>query len=315
MPSDLDHGLVGFGGGQLPSGRALRCRPALQRGTVAGGRFTRNCGGTRPLRRALRAHLRGRWVDGRKPHHAHGAPRQIANVVVVHLRRNFGKAAALQAGFLEAAARPSSPSTPISRTTLPRSEAAREARRGLRPRLGLEEEAKRPVDAAYPLARLQLVHRLRLRRAAPRRQLRAEGLSGGSAARDAHLRRAPSLHPGSRLLPWLPYRRGSVITARGCTVDRATGEVATMRGFFDLLTVTFMSRYRHRPLHLFGGLGLFMCFVGFLLLTYLTMSRSAGRVSANDRFSRSGCLSWSSAFSSSRSGSSPNSSHRSTRSA
>ena len=29
-----------------------------------------------------------------------------------------------------------------------------------------------------------------------------------------------------------------------------------VRGFLDLLTVTFMSRYRHRPLHLFGGLGL-----------------------------------------------------------
>ena len=29
-----------------------------------------------------------------------------------------------------------------------------------------------------------------------------------------------------------------------------------LRGFLDLLTVTFMGRYRHRPLHLFGGLGL-----------------------------------------------------------
>ena len=28
-----------------------------------------------------------------------------------------------------------------------------------------------------------------------------------------------------------------------------------VRGFLDLLTVTFMGRYRHRPLHLFGGLG------------------------------------------------------------
>ncbi len=26
-----------------------------------------------------------------------------------------------------------------------------------------------------------------------------------------------------------------------------------VRGFLDLLTVTFMGRYRHRPLHLFGG--------------------------------------------------------------
>ncbi len=28
-----------------------------------------------------------------------------------------------------------------------------------------------------------------------------------------------------------------------------------LRGFFDLLSVTFMGRYRHRPLHLFGGVG------------------------------------------------------------
>ena len=26
-----------------------------------------------------------------------------------------------------------------------------------------------------------------------------------------------------------------------------------LRGFFDLLTVAFMGRYRYRPLHLFGG--------------------------------------------------------------
>ena len=31
-----------------------------------------------------------------------------------------------------------------------------------------------------------------------------------------------------------------------------------LRGFFDLLTVTFMGRYRYRPLHLFGGLGLLL---------------------------------------------------------
>ena len=29
-----------------------------------------------------------------------------------------------------------------------------------------------------------------------------------------------------------------------------------LRGFLDLLSVSFMGRYRHRPLHLFGGLGL-----------------------------------------------------------
>ncbi|HSI97257.1 MAG TPA: hypothetical protein VK926_02760, partial [Gaiellaceae bacterium] len=43
-----------------------------------------------------------------------------------------------------------------------------------------------------------------------------------------------------------------------------------LRGFFDLLSVTFMGRYRHRPLHLFGGLGLLMGAVGFIVLLYLT---------------------------------------------
>jgi glycosyltransferase involved in cell wall biosynthesis len=44
-----------------------------------------------------------------------------------------------------------------------------------------------------------------------------------------------------------------------------------LRGFFDLITVTFMGRYRYRPLHLFGGLGLLLGAVGFLVCLYLTI--------------------------------------------
>jgi hypothetical protein len=44
-----------------------------------------------------------------------------------------------------------------------------------------------------------------------------------------------------------------------------------VRGFFDLLSVTFMGRYRYRPLHLFGGIGLLMGAIGFVILTYLSM--------------------------------------------
>ena len=44
-----------------------------------------------------------------------------------------------------------------------------------------------------------------------------------------------------------------------------------LRGFFDLLSVTFMGRYRQRPLHLFGGLGLLMGAIGFIILLYLTV--------------------------------------------
>jgi glycosyltransferase involved in cell wall biosynthesis len=48
------------------------------------------------------------------------------------------------------------------------------------------------------------------------------------------------------------------------------------RGFLDLLTVTFMSRYRHRPLHLFGGLGLLLGTVGTGILVYLTIEKLTG---------------------------------------
>jgi hypothetical protein len=48
------------------------------------------------------------------------------------------------------------------------------------------------------------------------------------------------------------------------------------RGFLDLLTVTFMGRYRYRPLHLFGGVGLALGLAGLLILVYLTVVKVAG---------------------------------------
>jgi hypothetical protein len=49
-----------------------------------------------------------------------------------------------------------------------------------------------------------------------------------------------------------------------------------VRGFFDLLTVTFMGRYRYRPLHLFGGIGLSLGTAGFGILLYLTAVKIGG---------------------------------------
>lgn len=43
------------------------------------------------------------------------------------------------------------------------------------------------------------------------------------------------------------------------------------KGFFDLLTVLLITRYRSRPLHLFGFGGLLLMGLGFLCLAYLTV--------------------------------------------
>jgi glycosyltransferase involved in cell wall biosynthesis len=49
-----------------------------------------------------------------------------------------------------------------------------------------------------------------------------------------------------------------------------------LRGFLDLLTVSFMGRYRHRPLHLFGGLGLLLGLGGLAILAYMTALKVTG---------------------------------------
>ncbi len=42
-------------------------------------------------------------------------------------------------------------------------------------------------------------------------------------------------------------------------------------GFFDLLTVLFITRFKQKPLHLFGFLGLGASFLGFIVLAYLSV--------------------------------------------
>ena len=42
------------------------------------------------------------------------------------------------------------------------------------------------------------------------------------------------------------------------------------KGFFDLLTVLFLTKYRKRPMHFFAGIGSLFIFCGILLLAGLT---------------------------------------------
>jgi glycosyltransferase involved in cell wall biosynthesis len=44
-----------------------------------------------------------------------------------------------------------------------------------------------------------------------------------------------------------------------------------LSGFFDLLTVLFITRYHQKPLHLFGFLGMCASLAGFFILLYLSI--------------------------------------------
>jgi glycosyltransferase involved in cell wall biosynthesis len=197
---------------------------------------------------------------------------EASNVVVVHLRRNFGKAAALQAGFLEA--------------------------RGdivVTIDADLQDD---PAEIPQLLAKLDegfdLVSGWKTRRNDPwtRRLLsrifnwataivsgvQLHDVNCGLKAYKAEVLRGMRLYGElHRFVPVLASYRGFRIAEipvnhrpRGHGKSRY-GLSRYVRGFFDLLSVTFMGRYRHRPLHLFGGLGLLMGSVGFITLTYLTV--------------------------------------------
>jgi glycosyltransferase involved in cell wall biosynthesis len=44
-----------------------------------------------------------------------------------------------------------------------------------------------------------------------------------------------------------------------------------LRGFFDLLSVMFLTRYSRKPMHLFGLIGLLLATIGFITEAYLTV--------------------------------------------
>jgi glycosyltransferase involved in cell wall biosynthesis len=48
------------------------------------------------------------------------------------------------------------------------------------------------------------------------------------------------------------------------------GTSRLFRGFFDLLTTKFLIGYSKRPFHLFGVIGLFVAFIGFIINLYLS---------------------------------------------
>ena len=47
-----------------------------------------------------------------------------------------------------------------------------------------------------------------------------------------------------------------------------------VRGFLDLLSITFVGRFGKRPMHFFGMLGMLSFFIGFCILLYLSISKT-----------------------------------------
>jgi glycosyltransferase involved in cell wall biosynthesis len=75
------------------------------------------------------------------------------------------------------------------------------------------------------------------------------------------------------LAHWLGFRVGELVVkhhARQYGYSKF-GVRRFFNGFFDLLTVLFITRFRQKPLHLFGFMGLGSSMLGLLILLYLSI--------------------------------------------
>jgi len=75
------------------------------------------------------------------------------------------------------------------------------------------------------------------------------------------------------LAHWMGYRVGEIVVEHHPRRYGKTkyGFKRFFDGFFDLLTVLFLTRYRQKPMHLFGLMGLVTFFLGAGILIYLTI--------------------------------------------
>jgi glycosyltransferase involved in cell wall biosynthesis len=199
------------------------------------------------------------------------------NIEVVRLRRNFGKAAALAAGFRHA-----SGDVVVTIDADLQDDPAEIPRLLAKLDEGFDLVCGWKTERRDPLTR-RLLSRIFNGVVGRVSGLRLHDMNCGLKAYRAdvvrNLRIYGELH---RFLPVLAHDRGYRVAElpvnhRPREHGRSNyGVERYMRGFLDFMTVWFMGRYRHRPLHLFGGLGLALGAIGTVLLVYLTVLKLSG---------------------------------------
>ncbi|MBI4302374.1 MAG: glycosyltransferase family 2 protein [Chloroflexi bacterium] len=192
-------------------------------------------------------------------------------VRVLRLRRNFGKAEALAIGFKEAQ----------GQVVVTMDGDLQDDPEDIPRLLAL-------IDQGYDLVSGWKVHRRDpLSKRLPSRLFnwvtgRLSGLplhdinSGLKAYRRQVIQDLPIYGEQHRFIPVLAYWRGFRVGEIGVTHHPRNfgkskfGAWRFLAGFLDLFTVLFLTRFRWKPLHLFGSVGFIFFLVGVLINVYLT---------------------------------------------
>ena len=202
---------------------------------------------------------------------------QEDNVRVVRLRRNFGKAAALTAGVLRAAG-----SVVVTLDADLQDDPAEIPRLLARLDEGYDVVSGWKAHRRDPLAR-RLFSKVFNGTIRVLSGVRLHDVNCGLKVYRAEVTRDVRIYGElHRFLPVLAHYRGYgvaelAVNHRPRQHGRSRyGIERYVRAFLDLLTVSFIERYRYRPLHLFGNLGLMLAGIGGAVLAYLTILKLGG---------------------------------------
>lgn len=213
------------------------------------------------------------------------ATEALPSVRVVQLRRNFGKAAALTAGFHDAR----------GDLVLTMDADLQDDPEEIPRFLAALEEGPYDLVSGWKFPR-----RDPLRKTLPSRLFNwVTSLMSGVRLHDFNcgfklyrrqvVEETPIYGELYRYIPVLAHWRGFRVTEIKVRHhprlfgQSKFGASRFFRGFFDLLTVLFLTRYMRRPLHLFGWLGMASFGSGMLILAYLTVLWFLGDRPIGDR--------------------------------
>ncbi len=210
--------------------------------------------------------------------------REDANIKPIRFRTNFGKAAALQAGFDKAQGEiifTMDADLQDDPKEIPRF--IEKIDEGYDLVSGWKKKRKDPITKRWPSKFFNLITSMVF-------HLRLHDYNCGYKAyrRDA----AKSLNIYGELYRYIPaivWSKGFSVTEIVVTHHKRKfgrskyGASRLIRGFLDLLTVTMITKYRRSPLYLFGASGLIISLIGFIISVWLAVKKIFFGMSLSNR--------------------------------
>jgi len=210
--------------------------------------------------------------------------RKDTNIKPIRFRTNFGKAAALQAGFDKAQGEiifTMDADLQDDPKEIPRF--LEKINEGYDLVSGWKKKRKDPITKRWPSKFFNLITSMVF-------HLRLHDYNCGYKAYRKETAKSLNIYGELyRYIPAIVWSKGFSVTEIVVTHHKRRfgrskyGASRLIRGFLDLLTVTMITKYRRSPLYLFGASGLIISLIGFIIGVWLAVNKIFFGMSLSNR--------------------------------